>query len=181
VKEEDIVKKENKMAAPSAEVRAALSEFLGAFEAFKEANDQRLAELESKRADVVSVEKVERIDRALTEQKASLDRLAISMRQPELGRAPERARDERKSAFDAYLRKGASSALLETKDLSTATGAEGGYIVPEETERLIERRLLQSSPIRAIASVRQVGSTSFRKPVSLRGWPKKKVSDLSGL
>jgi HK97 family phage major capsid protein len=174
VKEEDIVKKENKMAAPSAEVRAALSEFLGAFEAFKDANDRRLAELESKRADIVTAHKVERIDRALTEQKAALDRLAINARQPELGRFPEHAKSEHKTAFDAYLRKGAASALLETKDLSTVTGAEGGYIVPDETERLIERRLLQSSPIRAIATVRQVGSSSFKKPVSLSdavgGW-----------
>jgi HK97 family phage major capsid protein len=155
------------MAAPPAEVRAALSEFLGAFEAFKEANDQRLSELERKRADVVTAERVERIDRTLTEQKAALDRLALSARRPELDGAPPKRMDERKAAFDAYLRKGATSALLEVKDLSTLTGPEGGYVVPEETERSIERRLMQASPIRANATVRQVGSTTFRKPVSL--------------
>ncbi len=161
------MKKETKMEAPSAEVRAALSEFLGAFEAFKDANDQRLAELEAKRADAVTAERVERIDRALTEHKAALDRLAISARRPELdGGAPPRT-DERKAAFEAYLRKGAASSLLEVKDLSTVTGPEGGYIVPDDTERLIDRRLLEASPIRAIATVRQVGSTSFKKPVSL--------------
>jgi HK97 family phage major capsid protein len=162
------------MAPPSAEVRAALSEFLGAFEAFKEANDQRLCELEQKRADVVTAERVERIDRALTEQKAVLDRLAISAQRPQLDGAPPKRADERKAAFDAYMRKGAPSALLEQKALSTLTGPEGGYVVPEETEQLIDRRLLQASPIRAIATVRQVGSTSFKKPVSLSdaagGW-----------
>jgi HK97 family phage major capsid protein len=161
------------MAAPSAEIRAALSEFLGAFEVFKETNDRRIAEIERKRADVVTAEQVDRIDRALTEQKAALDRLALGGRRPELGGSPTRV-DERKAAFDAYLRKGAVSPLIEVKDLSTATGAAGGYVVSDETEQLIERRLLQSSPIRAIATVRQVGANGFKKPVSLAdaagGW-----------
>jgi HK97 family phage major capsid protein len=43
----------------------------------------------------------------------------------------------------------------------------GGYVVSPETEELIEKRLLAASPIRAIATVRQIGANSFKKPVSL--------------
>ncbi|MCG8443269.1 MAG: phage major capsid protein, partial [Caulobacterales bacterium] len=158
------------MAAPTAEVRAALSEFLNAFETFKETNDQRLADIERKAAaDVVTVEKVDRINAALTEQKAALDRLTLAARRPAIGEVAPAPVNERKAAFEAYVRKGASSPLLETKDLSAGTPAEGGYAVDEETEELIQRRLTAASPIRAIATVRQIGATTFRKPVSEGG------------
>jgi len=52
--------KETKQAAASPEARAALHEVLAAFEGFKAANDQRLAALETKRADVLLEEKVAR-------------------------------------------------------------------------------------------------------------------------
>ena len=168
--------KETKMAAPSAETRAALTNIIGTFEAYKAANDARLAEIERKSsADVLSIQKVNRIDAALTEQKAALDRLTLHFSAAGLGGAADIARaDERKAAFDAYVRKGDAHGLLETKDLSAGAPAEGGYLVPDGTARLIGRRLAAISPIRAIASVVEVGVNQFRKPISLNdataGW-----------
>ena len=52
--------------------------FMGAFEAFKDANDRRLDEIERKlSADVVSSEKDERINKAIDEQKRALDQVLI--------------------------------------------------------------------------------------------------------
>ncbi|OYZ86703.1 MAG: hypothetical protein B7Y01_05145, partial [Xanthobacter sp. 17-67-6] len=45
---------------------------------------------------------------------------------------------------------------LEAKALSVGSGADGGYLVPAETEHEIARRLTQLSPIRALASVRTI-------------------------
>jgi len=42
-------------------------------------------------------------------------------------------------------------------------------VVPPETERAIERRLMAGSPMREISTVRTVGSGVFRKPVSTAG------------
>jgi HK97 family phage major capsid protein len=42
-------------------------------------------------------------------------------------------------------------------------------VVPEQTERAIERRLMAGSPMREIATVRTVGAGVFRKPVSTAG------------
>lgn len=144
-----------------------------AFEAFKDANDQRLGEIEAKlSADVVTDEKVDRINAALTEQKAALDRLALEMRRPHGGAALKGRGDEaRREAFASYVRKGDASALeLKEDKLSRGTDSEGGYLVPEETERRIDALLTQVSPIRAIATVRQIAGQSFRLPVSRNGF-----------
>jgi HK97 family phage major capsid protein len=42
-------------------------------------------------------------------------------------------------------------------------------VAPTETERLVERRLQMSSPMREIASVRTIGAGVFKKPVSTSG------------
>lgn len=160
---------ETKAAGSSAEIRGAMREFLTAFESFKEANDARLAELEAKRReDVVAVEKVDRIGRALDEQKQALDRLALGAARPPLGDASRPVVDERKAAFDAYLRRGAVSGLTayEAKAMSAGVDAEGGYVAPEDLARLIDSRLRDISPMRQVATVMQVSSTVFRKPVA---------------
>ena len=79
---------ENKAARPAsdAEVGAAMGELSRAFEAFKETNDGRLAELEGRRSgDVLTEEKLARIDAALDSTRTRLDRLTLDGRRPPLG------------------------------------------------------------------------------------------------
>lgn len=159
------------------EISDAFDDFMGAFEAFKAANDERLGDIERKMsADVLTVEKVERINRAIDEQKRVIDQLILKNRRPLLGRdgAPASLFSlEHKAAFDAYVRGGAEDNLraVEQKALavSTNSGADGGYLVPEETEREIGRRLTAASPIRAIASVRQISGNVYKKPFAITG------------
>ena len=69
----------------------------------------------------------------------------------------------------AFLQLDLDIAVLELKaGLSTAP-TSGGYVVPEQTERAIERRLMAGSPMREIATVRTVAAGVFRKPVSIAG------------
>jgi HK97 family phage major capsid protein len=140
---------------------------LRAFEAFKQANDERLAALEIGRRDVLAEEKVDRIERTLQEQKAAIDRLALAQRRPALGaEAPQLS--EHKQAWGAYLRKGDDHALqrLEAKALSVGTSSDGGYVAPPELDRMIETRLTEVSPMRQIAAVRITGATVFKKTIS---------------
>lgn len=152
---------------------AAFDDFMEAFEAFKEANDIRLGEIEQKMtADVVTREKVDRINRAVDEHKRVLDHLALKRARPALGGGmenPEAA--EHKAAFSAYMRRGDESALraLEGKAMSVGSAADGGYLVPPETDTEIGRRLSAVSPIRALATVRQVSGTVLKKPFSTGG------------
>lgn len=163
------------------DVRDAMDEFLGAFEAFKEANDERLDQIERKlTADVVTEDKVERINRALDRQKKTVDELALSLARPEISSVPgggenrarlDPARREHKRAFDFYVRKGETQDLraLEAKALTAQSDPDGGYLVPVETERMIDRIVSEASPIRAIAGVRQIGAASYKKPFTTQG------------
>jgi HK97 family phage major capsid protein len=168
------VRKEIK-AAPA----GAADALMRAFEEFKSANDARLAAIERRQDDVLLEERVERIDRALGEQKSLIERAALAGRRPGLGADP--AASEHKSAWHAYLRRGeiASLAQFEAKALSvvghpTPGGADGGYVAPPELDRLIESRLRQVSPMREIAAVRTTSANVFKKPISLTaagtGW-----------
>ena len=166
------MKKETKMAAAPGGGQDAL---MRAFEAFKEANDARLAAIESGHADVLLEEKVDRIDRALTEQKTAIDRLALAARRPALA-AEAPALSEHKAAWTLYLRKGDDAGLsrIEAKALSVGSDPDGGYVAPPELDRLIDARLRNVSPMRQIATVRTTGSTVFKKPISITaagtGW-----------
>ena len=153
------------------EVKQAFDEFLQGFESFRQANDERLKGLERRSADVLHEEKVARIDAALTQTQAKIDQLMLAERRPALGgerKSFDPAHAERKAAFDRYVRKG-DGLNLEVKALSEGSNADGGYTVPLEIERTIDRVLSQASPIRAIASVRSIGSATYRKPITTAG------------
>ncbi|WP_420470838.1 phage major capsid protein [Brevundimonas sp. FT23042] len=163
--------KETKQTPATPEARAALHEMMAAFEAFKGANDARLGEIERRAsADTLLEEKVARIDQAVASAQARLDRVVSEGRRPPLeAAAPKPAEPpETKAAFDGYLRTGGAFGLEVKAGLSTASNS-AGYVVPEQTERAIERRLMAGSPMREIATVRTVQAGVFRKPVSIAG------------
>jgi len=161
--------RETKMSAPGGKTRAAMHELLAAFESFKQANDLRLKEIETKRsADPLLEEKINRIDTALHRAQGRLDRLALEAGRPSLGGGGGEP-SEAKAAFAHFLRTGDGARLVEAKALSAGSPADGGHVAPPEIEALITRKVREASPIRAIASVRQTGAGVFKKPVSLGG------------
>ncbi|MGE0851140.1 MAG: phage major capsid protein [Hyphomicrobiaceae bacterium] len=156
------------------DIATAFDGFMRAFEAFKDANDERLGQLERRMAaDVVTSDKVDRLDRALDAHKRLVDDLALKAQRPHLGGPAARSGValQHKAAFDAYVRKGESAALrdLEAKALSVGTGTDGGYLVPDEVERAVNRAVRDVSPIRAIAGIRQVSGSVYRKPFAVTG------------
>lgn len=160
------------------ELKEAFEDFQSSFEAFRDANDERVGEVERKlSADVVTEEKVTRINDALDSQKRLLDRLVLKGRRPELGPSAYSGRgaleaSEHKAAFENYVRTGDMGGLrrLEAKAVSTVTSPDSGYLAPPEVEAEIGRRLANVSPIRAIAGIRTVSSNVYRKPFSTTGF-----------
>ncbi|MEQ1510588.1 MAG: phage major capsid protein [Sphingopyxis sp.] len=81
-----------------------------------------------------------------------------------------------KSAFDPartafverYLRRGIDTGL-ELKSFSGATGAEGGFAIPQQIDARIDATLKAISPIRAIANVVSTGSAGYRKLIAVGG------------
>lgn len=153
---------------------AAFDDFMEAFEAFRETNDERLSDIERKMsADVLTREKLDRIDKALDENKQAMDELTLKRARPALGRRGGVTADtqEYKAAFEAYIRRGEEGGLrdLEAKAFSGSAVADGGYLLPNETDSDIGRRMAVVSPIRALATVRQVSGAVLKKPFALSG------------
>ncbi|MCB1515380.1 MAG: phage major capsid protein, partial [Hyphomicrobiaceae bacterium] len=153
------------------DVAAAFDEFMHAFEDFKETNDRRLDEIERRgAADVLTAEKLARIDRALDQLNVKSQRLPIGGGGG-VGMARSGVSLQHKSAFDSYVRGGESGGLkaLEGKALSVSSDPDGGYLVPDETEATINRALRDISPIRAIAGVMQVSGSVYKRPFAISG------------
>lgn len=172
---------ENKAARPeSGPVRSALDELATAFAAFKETNEVRLGAIEGRLgADVLTEEKLARIDAALDAARTRLDRISLEQARPPLGQPGPRtdaSAHEHKAAFDLYVRAGESAGLkrLEAKALSAGSGPDGGYLVPDTIERTVLTRLAQVLPIRSIASVQQISGAQYKRAVSVgapvTGW-----------
>lgn len=164
------------VAAGGEDVARTFDEFFRSFESYRQVNDARLAEMEERgSADVLTLEKLDRLDDALDATQRRLDDLTLKSRRPARAGQAERGQTsqaiEHKAAFESYVRTGREQALrpLEVKALSASSDPDGGYLVPEETEASILRRLSEVSPIRAIAGVRQVSAATYKKPFSISG------------
>jgi HK97 family phage major capsid protein len=144
-----------------------------------------------KSADVVSTEKLGRMEKDLSEtlaakQKAELELKAIETRLAEVetkaarpGGIPKAEEsDEYKEAFVAYIRN-PSNPVLQSKmydlqakatDVRTSTGASGGFALPEVIATDIAKQVQDISPIRQIARVVQVGTPDYKELVDLNGF-----------
>jgi HK97 family phage major capsid protein len=145
------------------------ADMMRAFEAFKEANDERLARRDG---DVVLEEKLARIGAALDAHGKRLDEIALKSARPALG--AERMRSgapEHKAAFETYVRTGETATLraLEAKAMSIGSNTDGGYLVPPEIEHAIGERLTAISPIRGIAGQRTISGSIYKKPFMTAG------------
>jgi HK97 family phage major capsid protein len=160
---------------PTPDVAAAYDELTRTFEAFKAENDGRLAEIDRKiSTDILTEDKLARLTEAMDRTRQTMERLQLDSRRPALaGAAPalDGPSREHKAAFDLYVRSGEASGLkrLEAKALSVGSGPDGGYLVPDQVEREVIRRLTAISPIRAISSVRTISGGVYKRAFSTGG------------
>ncbi|MEM9740906.1 MAG: phage major capsid protein, partial [Pseudomonadota bacterium] len=140
------------------------ADILATFEAYKQANETRLSEIERRSdADPLTDERLARIDRRL-------EALSLKASAPHADPSFQSEEDNAQTeAWHRYLRSGDESGLarMDTKSLNTGTDEQGGYVAPPELDRLIEARLQAASPMRSIATVRQTSAGVYRKPVGL--------------
>src|SRR5262249_41923650 len=150
------------------------AEMVRAFEEFKQANDQKLAEKSS--VDAILQEKIARIDSVLGGYGQRIDTIELKQSRPVLGREkPEAAETsaalEHKAAFEAYVRSGDNNRLraFELKALSAGSNPDGGFVVTPESEKQIGEKLFNISPIRSLSSQRTISSNVYKKPMMTAG------------
>ena len=173
------------------DIHSAVYDLGRAFESFKDANDQRLAEISRKgSADPLTEMKVNRLNAEITRAqdvadtaKRRLDRIETAM-----SRAPSGPADEYKeaqifaaerkhhyngdvdmgtyrnykSAFKHYLRKNnAGSGVDEIKALSAGSDPDGGYAVTPDMSGRIVSLIRETSPLRKVANVVTIGTDAL--------------------
>jgi HK97 family phage major capsid protein len=160
--------------AAGSDLSLAFEDLRYTLESYRVSNDERLAQIETRRGvDPLTEEKMARMDAALDEAKGRIDRLTLDRNRPALGH--DGPRDpliaEHKAAFASYVRSGEAGGLkrLEGKALSAGSGPDGGYLAPATVEAEILRRLATVSPIRSIATVRTISSGTYKKAFSTTG------------
>lgn len=146
---------------------------------FKKINDERLAKLEKGAATGDFEAKLAAVQKDLAsalDLKKDLERIeAKSNLQGLMGGGAEFDPDKKayKTAFfDRFARKGEDSAelkALQQKAWSIGTPADGGYAVPEEIDRTIEKLIRDLSPVRSVADVKTVGTSDYKKLVNVNG------------
>jgi HK97 family phage major capsid protein len=126
-------------------------------------------------SDPLLAQTVDKLSGEITELKSRLDHLHRAAQRPVLARTAHTEASAglaHKAAFlDQYVRRGLEGGLLglEQKALNITAPADGGYAVPESLDAVIDSKLRDISPIRAVANVVQVGSADYKKLIAISG------------
>lgn len=148
------------------DVKAMIDGVNRAFETFKAAHADKEKELLKKFDDVVTTEKLERVNSSVTDLQAAIDQANAKLAAIAIGAGSEvKVRDqEYTDAFRAHFRKGDVQAAL-----NKGADDEGGYLAPVEWDRTITSELIQISPMRQIAQVQQISGAGFTRLLADRG------------
>ena len=163
------------------EIKSVVEGLGTAFEEFKKANDERLANIEKNSKDPLVESKLAEIEKDLDrfedinqklvkaemEQKnvsEKLDRFETMLKRPESGVESKNV-DMHAQVFEKYLRKGKENLdEMEVKALTVGTDATAGFLAPEEYVRELLKTVEEISPLRSIARVRQTTQKSIEIP-----------------
>ena len=158
-----------------------LADLKASFEAFKTENDKRL----NGKADVVTDEKVERINADVTKLQEALDAVAVRLAAAQAGagqQEPMSAEEQQYTRqFNAWCRAGDHEGEIRAANrtgiraaLSVGSAGDGGYTAPIEWDREITGRLKIVSVMRQYADVKQVSGPGYTHLYSDRavgsGW-----------
>ncbi|MEL6310763.1 MAG: phage major capsid protein, partial [Pseudomonadota bacterium] len=141
---------------------------------FKASVQEQLDNQKAKFDDVVTVDKIEKINTdisALTEQLAKANQALAAL---EVGGSSTTDAPDLRSgtvAFEKFFRRGERA--LDTTEakalISTDSDPDGGYLVPVEMEQGIDQLVKDVSIMRQLATVRSINTDTYRKFVNMGG------------
>lgn len=168
-----------------AEIAAQLETLNRTFTEFRNANDERLSQITARgSADVVTAEKVDRINSQVTAMDQTLRSMSDEVRASlaRSGAADERrgltpearaysdtfANWTRGRATDGELASAALAARV-TNAMTTSNDPDGGFLLPQPVIGAMDRVLGLVSAMRSICEVRPVSGAIYKKPYNVGG------------
>lgn len=170
-----------------------LAELQTAFHAFKETHSEQINGVNAKFDDVVTRDKLERINAEIGTLQSALDAVNLKVAAGNVGAnhsggALTEQEREYNTKFEAWMRTGQGE--YEVKTLMRSGGIKasyevgdnekGGYTAPIEWDKSITDKRVDISPMRQYASVQSVTGQGFTKLYNLRGtaasWVGEKVA-----
>ncbi len=150
------------------EIKDQVDKIATAFESFKTANDKEIAEIKKfGQASAETKAKVEEINADIAKLQTELKNTQAALSRSAQFEEIE-AKNEKNKKFKAhhaavseYMRKGAHTNQQELKDLSIQVEQDGGFLVTPETSSEIIKAVNETTPMRQIASVQTIGSSSL--------------------
>lgn len=148
------------------------------FEQFKSSVDEELGGIKAKFEDVVTKDKVDKINAEVSRLEKALGdaNKAIAAAQIGAGGGDENEysaeRREHAKAFNKFFRRGVDAGLsdLEVKAaLSTDSDPDGGYVVPVEMDGTIDQIAREYSAMRGLCAVRSIGTDTYKKLINMGG------------
>ncbi|MBC9176771.1 phage major capsid protein [Roseomonas ludipueritiae] len=164
---------------PLVEVKKLIEGVNRGFEEFKTANDRRLKELEQRgAADPTATETVNKLEGQIKKLSDELmdigkkaNRIPAGGSEPGAMDTPEKR--EHRAGWDKWARRGAITDHelrdLERKANTTLVPEDGGLLVPETVDGQILKLLRDESEVRGLFDAQAIGTTEYRKLVSLGG------------
>lgn len=157
------------MAIDEKDIGEVAKELKGAFEEFKKSNDKELEAIKAEKNKLE--EKTNQLNEKLGEidqLKADLEKELKSAKRPGALKGDIEAH---KKAFMQFVRKGVDDGLadLQQKAVQVAVETDGGYAVPEELDRTLLEILKDESPMRRVCNSITIGTSDYKKLVSLGG------------
>lgn len=164
------------VSADASNAPAIFEELKKTVEAFKASHEEQLKGIDKKFADVVQAEQVSKINAEITTLTKALDDCNAVIAAMKIGggggEGVDPAAKEHADAFNKWFRKGVDNGLsdLEVKaSLTTQSDPDGGFLVPVETEKTIDRVLGVMSVMRQLATVMPIGTSTYNKFISMGG------------
>lgn len=177
------------------EIKNTIEKIGEAFEEYKQVNDKRVKDLGEGKDVSALDEKLSKLDKTIAkldstktalEKEMEFNRERIEALEAKATNPKRTAHDQLKSVysetFETWVRsKGQDSvaeakmqelgrkAAHEFKDVTIGSSAGGGYAVPEEIARQIEKLEQKFSPVRDLVKVVQTSTSDYKELVSLRG------------
>lgn len=136
----------------------AVEEIKSTFEDFKEVNEQREKEIEE------HGEALAETKEKMNKLQEKMDRIETKMERPELG-GSESENSEEKQVFLKAMRQGTDNIDPdEKKELTVSDDTTGGYLAPNEYVQDIIDDVVEYSPVREVAKVRETSQRALEWP-----------------